>query len=67
MLGRRDEARDLLLKHINANPQWSQYEPMRRVAKELGIQAAIETVWPESFRGLQREHRCPLRLVIRAH
>lgn len=35
MTGRRDEARQLLRRHVDANPNWSRYEPMLRVAHEL--------------------------------
>lgn len=35
MTGRRDDARQLLRRHIQASPEWRRYKPLVRVAKEL--------------------------------
>ncbi|MGM9485875.1 hypothetical protein [Ideonella sp. YS5] len=37
MLNKRGQALALLRRHVSANPEWEQYEPMRRVANELGV------------------------------
>jgi tetratricopeptide (TPR) repeat protein len=35
ILGRTDEAKELLVRHKKANPQWQHFEPMARIAREL--------------------------------
>jgi tetratricopeptide (TPR) repeat protein len=37
LLERRDEAKELLLRHMQANPMWRESLPMLRAARELGL------------------------------